>query len=289
MSAAVGRVRHGLDVREFIALFDAGQLSLDIASHFSLTIACPDDALLADPCSDGYRAWVMSVWSAITGRPDYRAEVDEAFDIPADEFLPRPWPYSSGSAVEVGRYRGGIAWMLRVLDPQPGDRVVEFGAGWGLLALELAMLGCDVTAVDLNPPSVNLLQRRAAAWGVSLDVAQAAFLDYDLPECDLIIFFEAFHHCDRPFELLDGCRAQLRPGGRLVFLADAIYDNFSYPWGVRPDGSAVYMARYAGWLELGFERTFFTNVLHSRGFEVVDHAAPELGAYGSLTVATLAG
>ena len=46
------------------------------------------------------------------------------------------------------------------------------------------------------------------------------------------------------------------------------------------------MARHNGWLELGFERTFFLNELTARGFQIAEHRAPDLGAHGTMIVAT---
>lgn len=278
------QLRHNLSLEEFTELFDAGELSLETSSEFSVAPMSPPDV---SPTSGEYHDWVLDVWSKITGRPMYEASRDESFDVPFEEFLARPYPHSSGSATEVGNYFGAIAWFLKEVDPRPGHRVVEYGSGWGHLALHLAMLGCTTTAVDLNPPSAELLRARAGRWGVALDVAERSFLDYEASEVDLIVFFEAFHHCAEPWHLLDRCREQLRPGGRIAFLADAIYDGFYCPWGVRLDGSATFMARHVGWLELGFDRRCFTNQLEARGFAVDSRAVDHLGAYGTLTTATL--
>jgi len=47
----------------------------------------------------------------------------------------------------------------------------------------------------------------------------------------------------------------------------------------------VYMARHAGWLELGFERSFMYRELRARGFRLEEMVSPELGGYGTLLVA----
>lgn len=277
--------RHNLSIAEFIQLFDAGELSLACASEFSVAPLNPPNGELAH--SQIYGEWVLGIWSKLTGRASYDAEVDESFDVPLNQFLRQPFPFCSGNAVEVGNYLGAIAWFLRELNPRPGTRVIEYGSGWGHLALQLAMLGCKVSAIDLNQASAELLQARAALWGIELDVVQTTFLTYEARDCDLIVFFESFHHCAEPFNLLDRCRRQLRPGGQLIFLADAIYDWFYCPWGVRLDGAATYMARHVGWLELGFQKQFFLGELTSRGFAVTEHATTHYGAYGSIIVATL--
>lgn len=278
-----------LDLDRFVEMFDRGLISLEMRDELSVAIDPPVE-LLADPTSDEYRAWVLSTWSRITSRSTYDATLDEAFEVPLEEYLRRPYPHSSGDPSEVGNYLGAIAWLLRTARPEPSHRVLEYGSGWGHLALNLAMMGCDVTTVDLNPESVELLRTRCDRWDVPIDVRLSSFLDFRTDDTfDAIMFFEAFHHCDRPLELLDRCTDMLRPGGRLLFLAEPVYEGFYCPWGVRLDGHALYMARHSGWLELGFERTFFEAQLAARGFTVSEHHEPQLVGYGSLLVATRAG
>jgi len=79
--------------------------------------------------------------------------------------------------------------------------------------------------------------------------------------------------------------AQLTDGGRLLFLADAIYDDFYVPWGVRLDGAAAFMAAQQGWLELGFRRDFFEAELAARGFTSTWDVLGWLGPYGTVLVA----
>lgn len=282
----VVEIKHGMTVAEFVSAYDAGRLSLASSADFSVALHDQPWSGL-DPHSSQYRDWVLDSWRMISGRAAYDAEVNEAFDASESAFLARPYPFNTGDGCEVGNYMGAISWLLRTLRPRAGQRVVELGSGWGHLAITLAMLGCQTTAVDLNPSSVQLLRSRAQGWNVDLEVVQAPFLGFHPSgEYDLVVFFEAFHHCDQPFELLDRSVSMLAPGGSLVFLADAVYDGFYCPWGVRTDGSATFMTRYAGWLELGFERQFFNSELNRRGLQTSVHSEPTLAAYGHLIVAT---
>ena len=277
-------LHHGLTVDAFLRLYDAGSLSPALVSEFSLhTDAFAGRDL--PPLSVEYAQEVLELWGRITGRRAYDPKVDEAFPLDFDPYLARPFPYSGGDPLVVGQYLGAVGWFLRELRPAPDCRVVELGAGWGHLSLSMAMLGCDVTAVDLNKAWVDLVRERAARWHVKMEVVESEFLTFDATDVDLLVFFEAFHHCASPFLLLDRCAAMLRPGGKLVFLADAIYDDFYCPWGIRLDGDAVYMARHAGWLELGFERSFMYRELRARGFRLEEMVSPELGGYGTLLVA----
>ncbi len=238
-----------------------------------------------DPRSAAYREQVMADWRRITGRTHYDPTVDEAFDLDPAVYLPVPYPYSSGDPGEVGRYFGAIAWFMRTIALPPGARIVEFGAGWGHLAMTLAATAFDVTAIDLNSASVELLRERCARLGVPLRIEQHAFLDDHTArhrDLDAVVFFEAFHHCDDPLALLDQCRDMLAPGGQLVLLSEAIYDDFHQPWGVRLDGPAVTMATQHGWLELGFQRSFMYRELNARGFAISEYSDAALGPYGTM-------
>ena len=279
-------ISHDLPVARFFDLFERGVLTFDRQADFSIS---PDGFFdrSADPRSEEYRLAVMRSWSAVTGREQYEPSTDESFPLDDADFLAHPYPYSSASLPEVGRYFGAIAALFRRVALPLGSHVVELGAGWGNLAMMFASAGMRTTAVDLNSDSVELLRRRAAAMNLPLTVLRSPFLEFELDrKADAIIFFEAFHHCDRPLELLDRCVAMLNPGGRLIFVADAIYDEFHAPWGLRLDGSAVYVARRHGWLELGFDRAFFYRELLARGLDLEEWTDPDLGAYGGCIVAT---
>ncbi len=75
--------------------------------------------------------------------------------------------------------------------------------------------------------------------------------------------------------------------GRLLFIAEAIYDDFYVPWGHRLDGAAAYRSAQRGWLELGFRRDFFTAELEARGFTVTWELLPHLDAFGTIMLARL--
>jgi SAM-dependent methyltransferase len=279
-------LRQGMSVAEFAAAYDSGALSLNVAGDFTVALE-GQPWTRHDPHSAAYHDWVIDTWKAISGRTAYSPDIDEVFDVSAESFLAHPYPYNTGNGNAVGQYTGAIAWMMRTLQIRGSQRVIEFGAGWGHLAIALAMLGCDTTAVDLNPSSVALLTARAKGWKIPLNVVRSSFLGFEPKDSyDLVVYFEAFHHCDQPLALLDRSVAMLAPGGSIVFIADAIYDGFYCPWGVRLDGHATYMSRHAGWLELGFEREFFYAELRRRGLKVETFLEPSLGAYGTLIVAS---
>jgi SAM-dependent methyltransferase len=275
---------HGLSVTRFVELFEMGAMNTANTHLFSLA---PFRFTSDDPDSPEYAHEVESHWRAISGRTHYDENVDEAFEFDPDEFLARPYPFSSNNPEEIGRYLGAVGWTIGTLRPTVGSRVLELGAGWGHLALAMAQSGCDVTAVDLNGPSVELLARRAGRLGVALHTVRASFLDYTSDDpLDLIVFFESLHHCSDVAGLLDRCVEMLGDGGRIAFLAEPVFDHFYCPWGVRLDGAAIFMTRHAGWRELGFQRSYFYRELNARGLSVAEHRLDAFGDYGRLLVAT---
>jgi SAM-dependent methyltransferase len=279
----------GLSLAAFHRAVDAGELAMARWAEASIDTSEAGGAP-PDPHSAAYADWVMATWRAVTRRDRYEPTVDEVFAIDLADPLARPFPFSSSDPGEVANYLGAVAAAVARIGTPPPAHVVEYGTGWGHLALALAATGYRVTAVDINPASVELLRRRSAAQQVPLEVVRSSFLEHrsDTP-ADAIVFFEAFHHCQRPFELLDRCRDALTADGRLLFVADAIYDDFYAPWGVRLDGSAALMAHGQGWLELGFRRDFLEQELVARGFSTSWEVLAWLGPYGTVLTATRAG
>ncbi len=49
---------------------------------------------------------------------------------------------------------------LPLLDPRPGEVVVDVGCMWGALTISFAMAGCSVVAIDQTLESLRLLQQR---------------------------------------------------------------------------------------------------------------------------------
>jgi cyclopropane-fatty-acyl-phospholipid synthase len=58
--------------------------------------------------------------------------------------------------------------VLASIDPQPGQRVLEIGCGWGGLAKRLVDAGCDVAGVTLSPAQLADASQRASGADLQL-------------------------------------------------------------------------------------------------------------------------
>lgn len=113
---------------------------------------------------------------------------------------------------------------LRLLNAQPGSRVLDVACGQGVLARRLAALGCSVTGVDAAPGLIEAAARRAG------DDPNQRYLVGDARElwaalpADLRGTFDraacvmALSNIDTLEPVMRGVAAALRPGGAFVFI-----------------------------------------------------------------------
>jgi ubiquinone/menaquinone biosynthesis C-methylase UbiE len=238
-----------------------------------------------DPYSDEYRASVLQLYEWLHGSPYSLANEDTGFDLASA--VDAPFPYSTQSARTVGDQLMAIGHIVRVLDLPPGSRVLELGAGWGNPTLALAQMGHKVTAIDISPRFVELINARAARVNASVETVLGDFsllLELD-DRFDAVLFFESFHHCQNHLQLLLALDRVVLPGGRVLFAAEPITKAFPLPWGLRLDGESLWAIRRNGWLELGFRRSYFEQTLHRYGWKADFHSLRQ-SPWGEIFVAT---
>jgi trans-aconitate methyltransferase len=101
--------------------------------------------------------------------------------------------------------------VLELLDPKPGERILDLGCGDGALTERLVAAGAEVIAVDAAPDMV----RAACARGLDARVVPGQSLAFDR-EYDAVFSNAALHWMHPPEAVLDGVRRALKPGGRFV-------------------------------------------------------------------------
>ncbi len=111
--------------------------------------------------------------------------------------------------------------------PEPGDEVLDVGAGTGLLTLALAPRVGRIWALDVSSAMCQHLRGEVAALGLeNVDTIESNATSVPLPSesVDLVVSNYCFHHlrdADKEKALAE-LRRVLRPGGRLVF-ADMMF------------------------------------------------------------------
>jgi ubiquinone/menaquinone biosynthesis C-methylase UbiE len=118
-----------------------------------------------------------------------------------------------------------------VIPPRASLAALDAGCGTGFLSLELAARGHRVTGVDFAPAMLAEARRKAAMQGLDIhfEKADAEQLPFPPGQFDLAISRHVLWTLPHPDAALDEWIRVLRPGGRLVVIDSAQYDEASAP------------------------------------------------------------
>jgi len=102
--------------------------------------------------------------------------------------------------------------VFDLLNPQPGERILDLGCGDGALTEKIAGTGASVIGVDSSADMVAAARRR----GLDAREVDAFHLDFN-GEFDAVFSNAALHWMKRdPDAVTAGVRRALKPGGRFV-------------------------------------------------------------------------
>ena len=271
-----------LDLMAEVMRLDGTSLDGRWAAFAGRVLALPDwfDPGL-DPEGEAYRAQQLRLWQTIAGsQAAYSAIRDEqtpevaGFDaIRAPGFYSRRDPLAVTSAAD---HLIALGHMVQRSGLRPGDTAIEYGAGFGQVALTLARLGVHVDAVDISPMYNEVIRAQAEFYGVPLRAVQGSFGDNPKPgsRYDAVLFYEAFHHCPDPAALVLTLRSLVNPGGKVLLAGEPVVagdESVPYPWGLRLDAETVAVVRWRQWFELGFQEDYLARMFIANGFVWTKH------------------
>lgn len=234
------------------------------------------------PLSSEYYGQMLRLWEAITAREAYDPVLNEDTpEIAQLDAIYKPAFYASGDSQFAGAQMMAMGHIIMRSGIRPGDRVLEYGAGFGQTALALARLGARVDTVDVNPHFCKAVATAAERYSVDLTphLEQFGFNPSGVNNAySLIFFYESFHHCIKFNDVIPQLTSLLADGGKVILAGEPIFDqlcpDLPFLWGFRLDWENVAVMRIRGWLELGFQKDFLLGLFSRNGFDCAHHSDP---------------
>lgn len=187
--------------------------------------------------------------------------------------------------------------LIKYLGISPGHTVIDIGAGTGTFAIQAALAGADVYAVDVSQAMLAYAQQKAHnANAVNIEFHHAGFLTYEHKAelVDFVVTKAALHHLPDFWKAIAFSRmANMLKDGGVLFLKDVI---FSFPpadyqscidtWierAAKPAGEGFTTSDFE--MHVSEENSTFAwiieGMLSRAGFEIetVDYPSPVLAEY----------
>jgi SAM-dependent methyltransferase len=140
----------------------------------------------------------------------------------ASQRHPGPMPYSQRWVLFMPRGPLSVRHLRRILEPRPGERMLEVGPGIGIYSLPIAAAlapNGTLEALDVQPEMLADLTKRARGAGVSNIVTTAGDaqrLPYPDHAFDAAYLVGVLGEIPDPTAALAELRRVLKPDGRLV-------------------------------------------------------------------------
>lgn len=129
--------------------------------------------------------------------------------------------YSAQNIAEMNDWRRE-AWRKLILSHAPQKavlRVLDIGTGPGFFAINLALAGHEVTAVDVTEEMLEYAKANAESYGAKVDFVlhRGESLPFADGSFDLIVNRNVIWNLEYPKEALAEWNRVLAPGGRMVY------------------------------------------------------------------------
>lgn len=252
-----------------------GASDFDQMRSLWLSTNIPYEIEVDDPYSSEYRRAIENLYEMLC-ECDYQISNELTSTKQSAESFEIGYPWVSRNLDVIANHIAATAQAFSAISRYCGRTsgsldLIEFGAGWGNLAIPLARAGQAVTIVDIDEGFINRIVRHGEREGLVIKSIHGDFCSVTNKldrRYDAAIFQSSFHHCMDFEKLFDILRNEVlnESGGKVFFLAEPISNDFKFPWGLRYDGESLWAIMCNKWLELGFRLDFFNSLCLRKGF-----------------------
>lgn len=132
-------------------------------------------------------------------------------------------------------YGTRLQTVLRALEAEPGDRILDVGCGSGLYTRELAQRGAKLTATEFAPASLAQAQRNVGELSADVDFRLEDAQSLTVPDSsfDKVLLTEVVEHVPRPDRAIAEAARVLRPGGLLVVSTPSRFSPLNLAYGLK--------------------------------------------------------
>lgn len=101
-----------------------------------------------------------------------------------------------------------------------GKRVIDIGCGGGILAESMALLGAQVTGIDMGEAPLSVAKLHLLESGAEVDYRQITAEDMAAQQAstfDVVTCMEMLEHVPDPASIISACSQLVKPGGWVFF------------------------------------------------------------------------
>ena len=130
--------------------------------------------------------------------------------------------YGSDRDIKIEQY------FKSLLGDISGKKVLDIGSGHGNCALNLALMGAEVTSIDLSPDLIAGCRHRAKVNNLKVEFMEmdACNLSFSNNYFDVVVGFRTIHHLPSIKKFYEEAYRVLKHGGSLIFVEPQKYNPF---------------------------------------------------------------
>jgi SAM-dependent methyltransferase len=123
--------------------------------------------------------------------------------------------HARGYELKTRHTRMRLANVQELVEPEPGDRVLDLGCAAGSMAHFLSTFGCESVGVDDAPAAIAAARERYPE--LTFELAGSPEMPFPAGSFDKIVAADLTEHLDEPtlVRTFEECFRVLRPGGTL--------------------------------------------------------------------------